>query len=119
MVQTCQVNWTITIRKDTLVIQINRVAAAVPTSDATANAIINFNADNDKAADQAAMTAIGQGYSLDERLTTRKHCSGKRHCWVFIDVKLSDIIHQVTTAAPPNNPITARYYRILYDIVLV
>ncbi|KAA6404261.1 MAG: hypothetical protein EZS28_000219 [Streblomastix strix] len=100
MVQTCQVNWTITISKDTLAIQINRVTATAPTDDATANAIINFNANNDKTAAQVTMTVAGYGYSAAEvlhfwlgfftacgpfnqfaRFATRKHHSRKASLW--------------------------------------
>ncbi|KAA6356183.1 MAG: hypothetical protein EZS28_048290, partial [Streblomastix strix] len=43
MVQTCQVNWTITIPKNTLAIQLNRVSEAPVGGVPTANAAVNFN----------------------------------------------------------------------------
>ncbi|KAA6375783.1 MAG: hypothetical protein EZS28_028690 [Streblomastix strix] len=42
--------------------------------------------------------------------------AGKRHCGVFIDVKMDDINKKATAAAPPLAPKT-EYYRIPHDIV--
>ncbi|KAA6359355.1 MAG: hypothetical protein EZS28_045118 [Streblomastix strix] len=171
MVQTCQVNWTITIPKNTLAIQLNKVTATAPTSDATANAIINFNADEDVDTAQGDMTAVTQEYSATEGLhfwlgfstacgpfnqfvickdstklwdtsiyareqavicsnslsdlCTNNSVSvsplesiiaGKRHCGVFIDVKLSDIIAKVEAVGAPLAPATPNYYLIPDDI---
>ncbi|KAA6370027.1 MAG: hypothetical protein EZS28_034446, partial [Streblomastix strix] len=44
------------------------VAATAPTTDDTANAIINFNANSNKTIAQAAMTVAGYGYSTDDVL---------------------------------------------------
>ncbi|KAA6401714.1 MAG: hypothetical protein EZS28_002755 [Streblomastix strix] len=171
MVQTCQVNQTITIPKNTLAIQINKVTAMTPTSDATANAIINFNADADVDTAQVDMTAATQDYSdtevlhfwlgfstacgpfnqfaickdstnlRDTSIYAREQaviCSnslsdlctnnsvsvsplesiiaGKRHCEVFIDVKVSDIIAKAQAVGPPLAPATLNYYLIPDDI---
>ncbi|KAA6312235.1 MAG: hypothetical protein EZS28_055962, partial [Streblomastix strix] len=172
MVQTCQVNWTITIPKNTLAIQINKVSAVAPTSDDTAKAIVNFNGDDDVDIAQGDMTAATQEYSdtevlhfwlgfstacgpfnqfaickdstklWDTSIYAREQaviCSnslsdlctnnsvsvsplesiiaGKRHCGVFIDVKISDIIAKAQAAGPPLAPATPSYYLIPDDII--
>ncbi|KAA6399280.1 MAG: hypothetical protein EZS28_005188 [Streblomastix strix] len=172
MVQTCQVNWTISIPKNTLAIQINKVSAVAPTSDDTAKAIVNFNGDDDVDTAQGDMTAATQEYSdtevlhfwlgfstacgpfnqfaiykdstklWDTSIYAREQaviCSnslsdlctnnsvsvsplesiiaGKRHCGVFIDVKLSDIIAKVSAVGPPLAPATPSYYLIPDDII--
>ncbi|KAA6380352.1 MAG: hypothetical protein EZS28_024120, partial [Streblomastix strix] len=174
MVRTCQVNWTITILKNTLAIQINKVTATAPTSDATANAIIKFNADADVDTAQGDMTAATQEYSDTEVLhfwlgfstacgpfnqfaiykdstklwdtsiyakeqavicsnSLSDLCtnnsvsvsplesieSGKRHCVVFIDVKISDIIANAADVRPPLAPATPSYYLIADDITFI
>ncbi|KAA6399612.1 MAG: hypothetical protein EZS28_004860 [Streblomastix strix] len=42
--------------------------------------------------------------------------AGKRHCGVFIDVKMSDINAKATAAGPPLSPKTEYYYLIPEDI---
>ncbi|KAA6383420.1 MAG: hypothetical protein EZS28_021052 [Streblomastix strix] len=171
MVQTCQVNWTITIPKNTLAIQLNKAAGADVDDAPTANAAINFNADADPAVVATIMTQAEQDYHSDEvlhfwlgfstacgpfnqfaickdntklwdtsiyareqavicanslsDLCTNNSVSvsplesiiaGKRHCGVFIDVKMKDINAKATAAGPPLAPKTEYYYLIPEDI---
>ncbi|KAA6383857.1 MAG: hypothetical protein EZS28_020615, partial [Streblomastix strix] len=171
MVQTCQVNWTITIPKNTLAIQLNKASSAAVDDAPTANADINFNADDDPTAAAGIMSQGVQDYHSDEvlhfwlgfstacgpfnqfaickdntklwdtsiyareqavicsnslsDLCTNNSVSvsplesiiaGKRHCGVFIDVKMKDINDKATAAGPPLAPKTEYYYLIPEDI---
>ncbi|KAA6373219.1 MAG: hypothetical protein EZS28_031255 [Streblomastix strix] len=61
MVQTCQVNWTITIPANILALQLNRCEVAGGYDDEL-RARVNFNANNDLAADPENMTQNRQKY---------------------------------------------------------
>ncbi|KAA6328336.1 MAG: hypothetical protein EZS28_053730, partial [Streblomastix strix] len=61
MVQTCQVNWTITIPANILAVQLNRCEVDGGDEDEL-RARVNFNASNDLAEDPKVMTQFYQKY---------------------------------------------------------
>ncbi|KAA6395965.1 MAG: hypothetical protein EZS28_008511 [Streblomastix strix] len=102
MVQTYQVNWTITIPKDTLAIQLNKAAVATVVSTPTANAAVNFSGVADSTTEAPDMTqdqAVICSNSLSDLCTNNfvsvspleSITAGKRHCGVFIDIPLNAI----------------------------
>ncbi|KAA6396193.1 MAG: hypothetical protein EZS28_008281 [Streblomastix strix] len=68
MVQTCQDNWTITLPKDTLAIQLNKASDTTVDSAPTANAAINFSGVANPVTKAADMLQGTQHYKIDEVL---------------------------------------------------
>ncbi|KAA6389524.1 MAG: hypothetical protein EZS28_014946, partial [Streblomastix strix] len=129
LVQTCQVNWTITIPANILAIQLNRCEVAGGDEDEL-NARVNFIANNDLAAAPENMTQNRQKYygktadgeeksehlkfwlgfstacgPLNYVSPLESIIAGKRHCGIFMDIPLSDIDLQATVAeGQPRTP---------------
>ncbi|KAA6376639.1 MAG: hypothetical protein EZS28_027833, partial [Streblomastix strix] len=61
MVQSCQVNWQITIPAGRLALQINQTASAAPDSEQTARARVNFNGLDNPQADWTRKMQYGDG----------------------------------------------------------
>ncbi|KAA6403572.1 MAG: hypothetical protein EZS28_000908 [Streblomastix strix] len=142
MIQTCQVNWTITILANTLAIQLIKTAVVLDTP-AKLNIRTNFNGKEDPTADWTTyMSQTAQGYfdattlwgsaiyareqavisgnSLSD-LCTKNGVSvpliesiieGKRHCGEFIHIPLAKIDRHATTKTAA----TPFYYKIPQDI---
>ncbi|KAA6393456.1 MAG: hypothetical protein EZS28_011021 [Streblomastix strix] len=68
MVQTCQVNWTITIPKNTLALQLNKASDVTVEDSPTANAAVNFSGVENPATAGASMLQGTQHYNLEEVL---------------------------------------------------
>ncbi|KAA6387465.1 MAG: hypothetical protein EZS28_017002, partial [Streblomastix strix] len=73
MVQSCQMNWQITIPKERLALQINLAETADPDSTAVANGRVNFNAKEDSQAAytrsmEAGNSATTQPYNENEHI---------------------------------------------------
>ncbi|KAA6390480.1 MAG: hypothetical protein EZS28_013994 [Streblomastix strix] len=133
MVQTCQVNWTITIPAHTLAIQLNKTYDGWDTTGKLI-APTNFNANEDPLADwttdmsQAEQALWGSAiYAREQAVISGNSLSnsyikntvivspleniieGKCHCGVFIDIPLCEIDRQIAAG-------TTFYFRIPNDI---
>ncbi|KAA6363339.1 MAG: hypothetical protein EZS28_041134, partial [Streblomastix strix] len=120
MVQTYQVNWTITISADTLAIQLNETNE----EEDDINKRINFNGKINHVDPVAKRTSI---YAREQAVISSNSLSDlrtsnsvsvsplesiindKRHCRIFIDIPLSDIDEQSAT--------TPQYFKISFDII--
>ncbi|KAA6379543.1 MAG: hypothetical protein EZS28_024930 [Streblomastix strix] len=128
MVQTCQVNWTITIPKDTLATQLNKAAIATVVNTPTANAAVNFSGVADPTTEAPDMTqnqAVICSNSLSDLCTNNSVrvsplesiIAGKRHCGVFIDILLKAIDAKAKSSLQQLIVIaTSNYYLIPEDI---